>query len=68
MIEQRQRLTQLLWDTPSLRPQIPALLAAVYPPARAEAIDETGLPMDMFPHTCPWTTEQILDEHFWPER
>nr|WP_235200959.1 MULTISPECIES: DUF29 family protein [Photorhabdus] len=21
----------------------------------------------VFPETCPWTFEQIMDENFWPE-
>lgn len=31
------------------------------------ASEETGLPLETFPESCPWTTEQILDYRFWPE-
>ena len=67
MIEQRRRLTQLLRDTPSLRSQLPALVADVYPTARAKAADETGLSVETFPLTCPWTAEQLLVADFWPK-
>ena len=67
IIEQRQRLTRLLRDNPSLRPQIPVLLIAVYPDARADALDETGMLDTAIPQTCPWTVIQVLDAEFWPE-
>jgi hypothetical protein len=28
---------------------------------------QTRLRLETFPETCPWTAEQILDTHFWPE-
>ena len=64
--EQRLRMERLLRDSPSLRRQVPALLAASYQNARRLAQDETGLPLGTFPETCPWTAEQVLDEAFWP--
>ena len=65
--EQRRRLARLLQDSPSLRPEVPTLLADGYSHARAKALDETGLPSDILPLTCPWMTVQILDDAFWPE-
>jgi hypothetical protein len=63
---QRLQLRLLLRDSPSLRPQVPPFVAEVYPTARAEACDETGLPETTFPQECPWTAEQMLDDDFWP--
>lgn len=42
-------------------------LAEAYRHARADAPDETGLPLATFPETCPWPVAQILDGDFWPE-
>jgi Domain of unknown function DUF29 len=63
---QRLQLRLLLRDSPSLRPQVPTFVADVYPVARTEASDETGLPETTFPQECPWVAEQILDDDFWP--
>jgi hypothetical protein len=63
--EQRDQLHLLLEDSPSLRPQVPALLARRYPYARDKALEETGL--FTLPETCPFTPEQVLDVNFWPE-
>ncbi len=57
----------VLEDSPSLRREVPRLLARRYPAARLLAQDETGLPLATFPPTCPWTAAQILDDDFWPE-
>ena len=59
---------QIAWqikDSPSLRPQLEGLLAEVYPSARRNAADETGLPLTTFPDVCPFTVEQITGE-YWP--
>ena len=58
---------KLLRDSPSLGGQIPQMIEAEYPAARADAIDETGLTEDTFPTQCPFTAEQVLDAGFWPE-
>ena len=41
--------------------------ARAYPRARRQAARETGLPLALFPQTCPWTPEQVLDADFWPD-
>jgi hypothetical protein len=63
--EQRRQLTRLLRDSPSLRLRVPTLLLESYANARLDASDETGVPLETFPVTCPWTVAQVLHEHFW---
>jgi hypothetical protein len=65
--DQRRQLTRLMRTTPSLGPQMSALLTASYPEARTRVSEETRLPVTTFPERCPWTIEQILDRNFWPE-
>lgn len=63
---QRVELSLLLRDNPSLRPQLPEVLAERYPQARKHASEETGKLLGTFPQDCPWPIEQILDDDFWP--
>jgi hypothetical protein len=65
--EQRRQLVALLQDSPSLRHEVAPRLAQQYPAARRKARRDTQLPDAMFPATCPWSVEQVLDEEFWPE-
>jgi hypothetical protein len=65
--EQRRRLARLLQDNPSLRSEVPALLDDGYPHARGKALDETSIPPETLPPSCPWTAAQVLDDAFWPE-
>jgi hypothetical protein len=55
---QRQEIEDLLADNPSLRARLPEFVAAAYPRARADALDETGL-LDL-PEEPPFTIEQAL--------
>jgi hypothetical protein len=63
----RDEIAMILEDSPSLRREVPGLLARRYPAACRLVHDETGLPLSTFPETCPWTAEQVLDADFWPE-
>ena len=65
---QRMELALLLQDNPSLRPQLPTVLAERYSQARKHASEETGLQRATFPEYCLWTVEQVLDDDFWPGR
>ena len=67
ILNARDEIAVLLEDSPSLRADVPALLARRYPAARMLAHDQTGLPLRAFPESCPWTAEQVLDETFWPK-
>jgi len=67
IVNARDDIATLLDDSPSLRRDIPALLARRYRAARLLAHVETGLPLTRFPDTCPWTISQILADDFWPD-
>ncbi|PON16416.1 DUF29 domain-containing protein [Candidatus Entotheonella serta] len=66
IIEHRDRIGVIPGDSPSLRCQVEALIAEAYPVARRLARNETGLPMETFLETCPWTADEVLDDGFWP--
>ena len=63
----RDALADLLQDSPSLRPQLPAFIKRQYPRARRSAANQTGLAVVTFPATCPFRLEDILDVEFFPE-
>jgi hypothetical protein len=62
--EQRRRIDRLLRDNPSLRSQLPAVLAEAYDDARFGAMRETGLPQTTFPQDCPYPVPDVLS-HSW---
>jgi hypothetical protein len=64
---QREELSRVFRDSPSLRPTVPASVIEVYPHAVKGARLETGLARSAFPNRCPFTPNQILDEDFLPE-
>src|SRR6266508_3088976 len=66
IVNARDEIAVLLEDSPSLRADVPAILARRYPAARMLAHDQTSLPLTTFPESCPWTVEQILDQDFFP--
>lgn len=65
--EQRTRLADHLEDNPSLKSSLSASIEAGYRLAVLGAARETGLDRQIFPSTCPWSFEQIMNEGFWPE-
>ncbi|MGH7065761.1 MAG: DUF29 domain-containing protein [Stellaceae bacterium] len=65
--EQRDRIQDLLSESPSLRPVADSPRPALYARARRAAADETGLSEAAFPASCPFKSEQILAEDFLPE-
>ena len=64
--EQRRRLRRLLEANPSLQPYLPEALQAGYEDGIDLAIQETNLPEETFPATCPYTLDQALDADFLP--
>ena len=64
---QRREIRKLLKQSPSLRRQVPALIAEAYADAVKDAVDETGLPAERFPSDCPYAPEAVLDEYHLPD-
>ena len=65
--EQRLQVTSHLADNPSLRSVMAAAIAEAYRVALLAAQRETGLDADVFPATCPWSFDEIVDDAFWPD-
>ena len=64
--EQRRQLVRHLRDNPSLRAVQDEALADAYGDAVLRVERETDLPRDLFPWSCPYTVDQVLDDLFWP--
>jgi hypothetical protein len=65
--EQRTRTRLVLKDNPSLKPYIPEAIEVAYQWAQDLAVRETGMDYDTFPSECPYTVEQVLNDHFLPD-
>ena len=65
--EQRSRISYLLEDSPSLQSFPASVALQSYTAARLKASKETGIDFTLFPETCPFTPEQILDPDFLPK-
>jgi len=65
--EQRRRMLRLLDDSPSLRPKLIEKLPDAYDDAILTAAKETQLDKTVFPRTCPFSLEQVMDENFLPD-
>ena len=66
IIEQRMRVRRIIEDSPSLAPYPGETLAGAYIIGKNTAITDTGLSESAFPMSCPYTTEQVLDDLFYP--
>jgi hypothetical protein len=64
--EQRAKLLHLFKHLPSLKRHLAEVSQIAYPDALEIAIDETGLNISVFPTTCPYSAEQLLDKTFYP--
>ena len=67
IINTRDELEDHLRDNPSLKPQLSTALETAYRRAVVDAGTESGFSKATFPHACPWTCDQIMDQDFWPE-
>jgi hypothetical protein len=65
--EQRGSIEVVLQGMPSLRPAVTDYIAHGYPKAVKQAARENRLPPSAFPAENPFTTEQIVDEDFFPD-
>jgi hypothetical protein len=64
--EQRREIEKLLRKMPSLRPRLPQALPEAYSYAVRAAVEETDLPKEAFPPTCPFALDEVLEEEFFP--
>lgn len=65
--DQRTHISKTIKESPSLGRYPAVVLAEEYGFARANAADETGLPVETFPTECPFSIDQILDVDWLPE-
>ena len=63
---ERREIRSLLQQSPSLRREVPAMIRETYADAVKDAVDETGLRADVFPSTCPYAPDDVLDEDHLP--
>jgi hypothetical protein len=64
---QRHAVALILRDSPSLRREIPDLVARIYSVAKARAVLESGLFDDSFAGACPFSEEDILTSGSYPD-
>jgi Domain of unknown function DUF29 len=64
--EQRNRITDLLQESSSLKFYPEEVLAQCYHRALKAASNETELAIDVFPVECPYSVTQVLDAEFLP--
>ncbi len=65
--EQRRKTARLLRQNPGLKRLIAEILADAYYSSLAVAERDTGIGEEVFPETCPWDVDRIMDEGYWPE-
>lgn len=65
--EQRRMVARLLAENPSFKNDLSAVFRDGYEGAVNKAVAETNLPESAFPAECPFTLEQTLDDHYWPD-
>ena len=64
--EQRNSIEKLLKDMPSPRPKLQVNAWEAHKVAILRAAKETGTAESVFPEKLPYTTDQLLDDGFWP--
>ncbi|KOR30254.1 hypothetical protein TI04_06660 [Achromatium sp. WMS2] len=67
IMEQRVQIEHNIDFSPSLKPFLHEAIAAAYPKAVRLASKETKLDKSVFPETCPYQPQELLDEDYWPE-
>lgn len=66
--EHRRRVAEHLQDGPGLKSASPTLLGRAYADGRNDALEETKLPPELVPETCPNTWDKIMTRPIdWPE-
>lgn len=64
--EQRRKIDRRLKKSPSLKHKLPEILENAYGDAIIGAERETNIKRNVFPTTCPWTFEQVMNNDFYP--
>ena len=64
IVNTRDELDEHLGDNPSLKSQLPGAIETAYRRARLDASTETRIGEAVFPQTCPWTYDEIMDPAF----
>lgn len=67
IVEQRLKFQQTLEENPGLKSKLDGILLKAYEYAVIQASRETKISKNVFPQTCPWSFEQIIDDNFYPE-
>lgn len=67
ILNARTQLRRRETRNPTLKTRSSKIVADTDPDARRQAANETGLPMDNFPATCPYSLDQLRDPDFLPE-
>lgn len=64
---QRREIATLMKQSPSLRREVPDLMIDAFPYALEDAQEQTMLSSAAFPGSCPYTPDQVLDRHYFPD-
>jgi hypothetical protein len=67
ILEQRQRIADIVHDSPSLQDFQRNQVASTYRAARLLAAKDTGIAFGLFPEECPFAAREVLDPDFFPE-
>lgn len=67
IVEHRRRIRKAIEDSPSLKPYLEEIFPVSYLEAVEQASAETGLSLETFPQSCPYTSSQVLESGFLPE-
>jgi hypothetical protein len=67
ILTQRIDIDELLEDSPSLRNDLEAKIKRAYEKAKLKAEADTGIDKELFPEACPFSSEEIFDEEFFPD-
>lgn len=67
ILTQRMDIKDLLEDSPSLRHELETRIIKAYEKARLTAEIETGIDKADFPPTCPFSSDELLEDGFFPE-
>ncbi len=67
IVEHRRGIREALKDSPSLKPFLEEVFAECYSDAVEQASAETGLSVEIFPDSCPYTPIEVLNSNFWGE-